>query len=101
MAELRTEEEQIEAIKSWWKENGRSTVFGVVAAIAIVLGWRGWQDYETNTSELASAEYQNLLATVAVPAGQELTEEKRKTAEHLAAQLKANYDNLMYSEYAS
>ncbi|MEH6627112.1 MAG: tetratricopeptide repeat protein [Motiliproteus sp.] len=98
---MRTEEEQVEAIKSWWKENGSSTVFGIVAAVAIVLGWRGWQDYQTNTAELASAEYQNLIATVVVQPGQELTEEKRKTAEHLASQLKGDYESLIYSQYAA
>jgi predicted negative regulator of RcsB-dependent stress response len=29
MADYRTEEEQIELIKKWWRENGRSTVVGV------------------------------------------------------------------------
>ena len=42
MAELRTEEEQVEALKSWWKENGKSLIMGVVIAVAAVFGWRGW-----------------------------------------------------------
>ncbi|MCW8885865.1 MAG: tetratricopeptide repeat protein [Motiliproteus sp.] len=98
---MRTEEEQIDAIKSWWKENGKSTVLGIVVALAIVLGWRGWQDHQRNTSEMASAEYQNLLSTAAVQPGEQLSDEKRKTAEHLAAQIKQNYEGLAYGRYAA
>ena len=29
MAEMRTEEEQIEAIKQWWKKNGSSLLIGI------------------------------------------------------------------------
>ncbi len=101
MAELRTEEEQVEALKNWWKENGRSTVIGVVAAVAIVLGWRGWQDYQQNTAAAASALYQNLLAAAVVQQGESLTEEKRKTAEHLAGQLKTDFESLAYARYAA
>ena len=38
MAELRTEEEQLEAIKRWWKENGTSLLAGAVLAAAGVFG---------------------------------------------------------------
>ena len=101
MTELRTEEEQIEVIKNWWKENGRSTVFGILAAIAIVLGWRGWQQSEQNTAEQASALYQNMQAAIVVQPGQILDEEKRKTAEHLAGQLKSDFGDLAYAQYAA
>ena len=42
MAELRTEEEQLEAIKRWWKENGTSLIAGVAIAAAGVFGWNAW-----------------------------------------------------------
>ncbi|WP_083704889.1 tetratricopeptide repeat protein [Motiliproteus sp. MSK22-1] len=101
MTELRTEEEQIEVIKNWWKENGRSTVFGVLAAIAIVLGWRGWQQSIQNAAEQASVLYQNMQAAIVVQPGQTLDEEKRKTAEHLAGQLKTDFGDLAYAQYAA
>jgi predicted negative regulator of RcsB-dependent stress response len=37
--DIKTEEEQIAAIKNWWKENGNSLLMAVVAAIAIIFGW--------------------------------------------------------------
>ncbi|MCE8020956.1 tetratricopeptide repeat protein [Halomonas sp. MCCC 1A11036] len=61
MAELRTEEEQLEAIKRWWKENGTSLIAGVAIAIAGVVGWNAWQNYQDNQAEAASMRYQHLI----------------------------------------
>lgn len=61
MEVYRSEEEQVEALKEWWKENGRSMIIGVVLALAAVFGWRTWQDSTRAQAELASAQYQRLL----------------------------------------
>jgi len=40
------EQEQIEELKGWWKENGNQ-VLGALFMVAIVVGgWRGWQYYQ-------------------------------------------------------
>ena len=40
------EQEQIETLKSWWKDNS-NWVLGVLLLVAITLGgWRGWQYYK-------------------------------------------------------
>jgi predicted negative regulator of RcsB-dependent stress response len=60
------EEEQVEAIKKWWKENGIAVVFGVAIGFAILFGWRAWQNYTRGQAELASNYYEqvvNLLNT--------------------------------------
>ena len=46
MEDYRTEEEQIEALKRWWSENGKSIVIGIALAGASVFGWRAWQDQQ-------------------------------------------------------
>lgn len=56
-----TEEEQVEAIKKWWKENGRSVIAGLVIGISAVLGWNGWQSYKTGQARAASDLFQQLL----------------------------------------
>ena len=43
MADYETEEEQIEALKDWWRENGNSLLIGVAVALVAVFGFRGWQ----------------------------------------------------------
>ncbi|RDE23015.1 hypothetical protein DV711_10745 [Motiliproteus coralliicola] len=101
MAELRTEEEQVEAIKNWWKENGRSTVIGVAVAVIAVFGWRGWQDHQRQTAENASVLYQSMVEKALVQPGQTLSEEDRKSAEYMANQLKSDYQSTGYAQYAA
>lgn len=101
MAELRTEEEQVEAIKNWWKENGRSTVIGVAVAVIAVFGWRGWQDHQQQTAENASVLYQSMVEKALVQPGQTLSEADRKSAEYMANQLKTDYESTGYAQYAA
>jgi len=101
VADLRTEEEQIEAIKGWWKENGRSTVLGVTLAVVAVFGWRTWQEHQVNQAEAASLLYQNLSATIQVQPGEALPSERRATAVHLAGQLKSEFGDSAYAQFAA
>jgi len=90
----RTEEEQVEAIRAWWRENGRSAVFGVVLGLAAIFGWRAWQAYETARTETASALYEEMLdaarsgkSAVAAAAGEKLAGEHAGSAYAVFARL--------------
>ncbi|WP_047048683.1 YfgM family protein [Vibrio mexicanus] len=52
-----TEEQQVEAIKDWWKENGKAVIFGAVLGLGGLLGWRYYQDTLTAGQEAASEAY--------------------------------------------
>ncbi len=54
MSTYQTDEEQVEAIKRWWKENGKSVIGGIVLGFAVIGGWQGWQGYQQNQGEAAS-----------------------------------------------
>lgn len=54
------DQHEVEAFKAWWKENGMSVLTGVAIAIAGVLGWQGYQDYQRSNNEAASAVYESL-----------------------------------------
>jgi len=54
-----TEEEQVEAIKKWWKENGKSVIGGVVLGLAVVGGGKGWLEYQRAQAENASARFES------------------------------------------
>ncbi|WP_043529560.1 YfgM family protein [Litchfieldella xinjiangensis] len=97
MAELRTEEEQLEAIKRWWKENGKSLIAGVVIAVAGVVGWNAWQDYQANQAEAASLRYQQL---VALASQDTLDESTRSEARDLADTLINEHDDRLYADLA-
>lgn len=64
MSTYQTEEEQVEAIKKWWRENGRSVIGGIVLGFAIIGGWQGWQGYQRNQGEGASILYDTMRQAV-------------------------------------
>ena len=59
-----SEEQQVEAIKSWWQENGKSIVAGVIIGFVGLFGWRYYNDYTRQQSEAAAAEYQQVMQSL-------------------------------------
>lgn len=57
-----TDEEKVEAIKRWWKENGVSIAIGVVIGVGAIIGWRAWQGHQESQAQTASATFEQLLA---------------------------------------
>jgi predicted negative regulator of RcsB-dependent stress response len=96
----RTEEEQVEALKRWWDENGRSTIIAIVLVISGSLGWQWYQDHRTTQAEAASQIYDDMIEALALGASDSLDESSRRTAEHLATRLKTEYEGSAYSGYA-
>ena len=59
-----TEEQQVEAIKSWWRENGKAVVLGAILGIGGLYGWRYFQAEQQTRSEQASEAYITVLETI-------------------------------------
>ena len=57
----KTEEEQVEAIKKWWSENGKSIIAGIIIGIAAIFGWRGYENHAAMQAKSASTLYEQLL----------------------------------------
>lgn len=55
------ENEDIEALKLWWNEYGRSVVVGVVFAVVTIGGWNFWHQYQEKQSEEASTIYYQMI----------------------------------------
>lgn len=55
------EDEQLEALKKWWAENGTVTIVGFVVGIVALFGGRAWYDHKQTSSEAASAELSLLV----------------------------------------
>ncbi|WP_162853362.1 YfgM family protein [Candidatus Methylobacter oryzae] len=85
-----TEEEQVEALKRWWKENSTSTIVGLVMGIVIILGWNYWQEHKKTQAAQASATYDQLLKA--------LDEDKKESVDKLAGRLQEQFKG---SEYAA
>lgn len=57
MSDYKTDDEKVEELKAWWKENGTSVAAGIALAIAALFGWQYWKEYKENTYAEASALY--------------------------------------------
>ncbi len=82
MAVYETEEEQVQALKKWWKENGLSVVGGVVIGFSLLFGWRWWQANTELQSQIASDSYENILISIE----QKQTQQAHNTADKLLAE---------------
>ncbi len=60
-----TEEQQVEVIKSWWKENGTSVIAGTVIGLVGLFGWRYYNEHQQNSQEAASQAYNEMAAQLA------------------------------------
>ena len=100
MTDYRTEEEQVEALKKWWSENGVSTLSAIVVTIAAVFGWQAWQNQQEQKLYSASALYQNFIDAVAA-SEQDPDEKQQASIMHLADSLKADYASSGYALLAA
>jgi predicted negative regulator of RcsB-dependent stress response len=94
--EYRTEEEQLDALRRWWNENGRSIVVAVIVALAASFGWQSWQANEEQQQEQASDDYQALLRAINPQAGSPGTH-----GVELAEQLKSDFSGSTYAQFAA
>ncbi|WP_191600915.1 YfgM family protein [Marinomonas algicola] len=95
MSELKTEEEQIEAFKAWWKKNGTSLVLAVSIGVAGYFGSQAWFQSQENHVTEASALYQNMVQAAA----DLTTENNQKTVSFIAGQLLDDYSDTGYAAF--
>lgn len=93
MSDYETEEQQIEAIKDWWKENGKSVLLGAALGIGGILSWRGFVSYEQNQAVVAS----DLYAEVSDAAIAGDTE----TVTEISSQLRDDFKSSSFAAMAS
>lgn len=89
-----TEEEQVAAIKAWWKENGQSALVGLGLGIAIILGWNFWQDYRKDQALKASGLYGELLKASAA-------DDQKDAVINQAEQIKNQFAGSDYAAYGA
>jgi predicted negative regulator of RcsB-dependent stress response len=100
MVEYRSEEEQVEALKRWFRENGRSILVAIVIAAVLVFGYRYWQDSRLLKREAAGAQYETLKAAIR-SWDNEAKPESLTTAKTLAETLKKDYSATAYAHFAA
>lgn len=93
MSTYQTDEEQVEAIKKWWKENGKSVIGGVALGFAVIGGWQGWQTWQRNQGEAASILYDTMRQA------EQASDLDRATSD--GKRLVGEYGNSAYASFAA
>lgn len=93
MAEHLTEEEQLEAIKRWWDNNGKSLLTAILMGIAAYSGFEFWKTKQQTQAEAGSVVYEELLQAVSA---ENQTVEQQNTAKFLAQQLVDEHSGSFY-----
>lgn len=57
---MQTDDEQLEAIKEWWKKYRVPVMTGIIVGAVALGGTRAWMSYNENQGRSASAEYEQL-----------------------------------------
>ncbi|MBE9564694.1 MAG: tetratricopeptide repeat protein [Proteobacteria bacterium] len=65
MNEYETEEQQVEALKRWWKENGTSLLVGLLVGVSALFGWRYYNDQNHIHAVQASDLYMQVMQSAA------------------------------------
>jgi predicted negative regulator of RcsB-dependent stress response len=89
LVDYATEEEQVEALKRWWKENGTSIIAGAALGILALVGWRGWTWHQETQSVEASRLFEQVSAQIQAGDREALTS--------AAEQLREDYASTAYA----
>jgi predicted negative regulator of RcsB-dependent stress response len=96
MADHLEDDEQIEALKRWWDENGKSTLVAVALAVAGTVGWQQYQGWTVSQAEQASEVWESMqqLLTSTVAGAED-------DARELADLLKNDFSGSAYAQFAA
>ncbi len=96
-----SDEEQIEALKRWWDENGTLVIAGIVLVLAVLFGSRYWQSSQSSMAEAASDIYTQMTEVVQSNLDLEIDDTELAEALNLHTELKNNFANSVYSRYSA
>ncbi|GAB81205.1 YfgM family protein [Shimwellia blattae] len=85
------ENDQIDAVKRFFAENGKALVVGVVLGIGALVGWRYWNGHQSDTARASSLAYEQVTTAIqadkpeTLAAAQKFAADTRDTYGALAA----------------
>ena len=87
------EQEQIDALKGWWSDNGKLVMIAVIACLLTIAAFQGWRYYRAQQAERAAALFSQL-------------EQAERASEHkkvrdIASQLIQSYGSTHYAGLAA
>lgn len=89
------ENDQVDAIKRFFAENGKALAVGVILGVGALIGWRYWTSHQTESARSASQAYQTVVSSLSADNAENLS-----AAEKFAAENKNTYGALASMELA-
>jgi predicted negative regulator of RcsB-dependent stress response len=86
------EQDQLDALKSWWKANGNKILIVAGLIVATVVGYQGWKQYQVQQSEAASVKFMLLGDTSPTDV---------ETIKTLSGEIVENYPSTPYAARAA
>lgn len=62
-----TDDERVEDLKKWWKENGTSIIVGIGLGLVAIFGWQYWNAHRNTKAEQASQAYDAFVTAAEKP----------------------------------
>jgi predicted negative regulator of RcsB-dependent stress response len=98
VSDIRTDDEQLEALKNWWKDNGNQLLIMVALVAVGYFGWVSWHNYRSEHIYAANDTYMQLIqAAEQADAGGIALDEELQTVKFLADQLQNDFADSHYS----
>ena len=100
MADYHADQEQLDALRRWWKQYGAPVALAVTLVVGGWFGWQQWQGAQARTAEAASLVYEEMMAGVASAPLQDMDPERLDALVATAQKLKTDYGRTQYARLA-
>ncbi len=64
METYNNENDQVDALKRFFAENGKALAVGVILGIGALVGWRYWSSHQQDTARESSLAYENTISAL-------------------------------------
>ena len=93
-----SEQEQVDAIRRWWGDHGKSIMLGLALGVAGLGGYRYWDDSRNRLAENASVTYERFLGIATDKGGEEALKIGQSILENYAGTTYAPLTALMLAK---
>ena len=95
------DEENVEALKKWWQENGKQLLVSVFVVLGGIGGWDLYQNSEQESRNAASDIYEEILALTLKTDYGPLSDSERENIISYGQQLREEYPTSSYASFGT
>ncbi|MDA9902380.1 tetratricopeptide repeat protein [Gammaproteobacteria bacterium] len=95
------DEENVEALKKWWQENGKQLLVSVFVVLGGIGGWDLYQNSEQESRNAASDIYEEILALTLKTDNGPLSDSERENIISYGQQLREEYPTSSYASFGT